>query len=61
MRKKSIPKPDDDMHADYKRSDFGVMERGKYVRFARLALKGKFVANTDVATTPENSRENADS
>jgi hypothetical protein len=28
----------DDMRAEYKRSDFGVMERGKYADFARKAL-----------------------
>ena len=29
----------DDMRPEYKRSDFGVMERGKYVAFAQEALK----------------------
>jgi hypothetical protein len=30
---------DDDLRPEYKRSDFGVMERGKYAARARAALK----------------------
>ena len=30
---------DDDLRPEYKRSDFGVMERGKYAVAARAALK----------------------
>lgn len=30
---------DDDLRPEYKRSDFGVMERGKYAGKARAALK----------------------
>jgi hypothetical protein len=30
---------DDDMRPEYKRSDFGVMERGKYAALAQKALR----------------------
>jgi hypothetical protein len=47
MPKKSTLKLDDDLRAEYKRSDFGVMERGKFVHLARLAFEGKQDSSTD--------------
>jgi hypothetical protein len=50
-------KPDDDLRAKHKRFDFGVMERGKFVNFARLAFKGKQDSSTDPVKTPESPLE----
>jgi hypothetical protein len=39
MKKAKSKVVDDELRPEYKRSDFGVMERGKYAAAARAALK----------------------
>ena len=45
----------DDMRPEYKCSDFGEMERGKYVAFAQEALKIAFL-RPEIASTSETVR-----
>jgi hypothetical protein len=57
MPKKSTRKLDDDLRAEYKRSDFGVMERGKFVYLARLALEDKQNSSTEAVKSRESPLE----